>query len=131
MWNALKKLITANPMGIFVYGLLTKWYLTVAIAAVVVTFWVFKGLEQAGVLTAVQQVVEQALNDTKSVAKYCVPKIANLGDFWNCLDNPPAYEPDADEQTLIDRVNKLQQSMPGGNPYTNPSNIADPYDSSE
>ncbi|WPY01019.1 DUF2670 domain-containing protein [Candidatus Trichorickettsia mobilis] len=129
MWNALRRLITANPMGIFIYGIITKWYLMIAVGAVVVTFWVFKGLEQAGVLTATEKVFSKALNDSKSVAKYCVPKIANLRDFWSCLDNPPDYTPEADEQTLTDSVNKLQQTLQ--NPYVNPAGGAgssNPYD---
>lgn len=94
MWNALKRLLTVNPMGVFIYGLLTKWYIMVLLSAVVVTYWVFKGLETAGVLTKAEQVITRALNESRSVAKNCIPKINDLKAFWNCLENPPEYAPE-------------------------------------
>lgn len=98
-WFSLKRLLS-NPMGLFVYGLFSKWYLMITITALIVTFWVFKGLEQAGVLQAAEVVVSKALNDTKAVARYCIPKITNIKDFWECLNNPPKYEPSKQDKEL-------------------------------
>ncbi|MFK7974202.1 MAG: DUF2670 domain-containing protein [Rickettsiaceae bacterium] len=88
-------------MAVFVYGILSQWYIMIALSAIVVTFWVLKGLTEAGVLQNAQQVVSSALKDTKSVARYCVPKINNLNDFWNCLQNPPDYVPTQEEQEMM------------------------------
>ena len=94
-------------MAIFVYGILSKWYVMVMVAAMVVTFWVFKGLTDAGVLQAAEKVVSKALSDTKSVARYCVPKITNLSAFWDCLENPPQYKPTKDEELFEKGMNDL------------------------
>ena len=87
-------------MALFVYSILSKWYITIAITGIVVAFWVFKGLSDSGVLKKAEDVVFGAFGEAKSVARYCVPKITNLEDFWNCLQNPPKYEPTAHEQEL-------------------------------
>ncbi len=94
-------------MAIFVYGILSKWYVMIMLAAMVVTFWVFKGLTEAGVLQAAEKVVSRALSDTKSVARYCVPKITNLSAFWACLDNPPQYKATKDEELFEKGLNDL------------------------
>lgn len=127
MWNAFKRLITINPMGIFVYSLLTKWYLTIAVAGLIVTYWVFKGLQSAGVIDAAEKIVGQAIHDSKSVAKYCVPKITNLEDFWSCLNNLPAYVPEQDEVDLESKVDALKQNLQNRNANPEPANNADPY----
>lgn len=84
-------------MILFVYGIISKWYIMVMVSAVIVAYWVLQGLTQAGVLQAAEGVVSTALNDTKSVSRYCIPKITSLQDFWDCLQNPPKYEATPDE----------------------------------
>lgn len=94
------RLVIKGPMGLFVYAFMTKWYLIIAIPAIIVVFWVITGLTGTGILTNIETIVVQALNDSKSVARYCIPKILNLGDFWDCLQSPPKYEPTPDEVTM-------------------------------
>ena len=69
----------------------------IMLPAVIVTYWVLHGLTDAGVFNIAEKVISSALTDTKSVARYCVPKILNLGDFWACLQHPPKYEKDEGE----------------------------------
>ncbi len=94
------RLLIKGPMGLFVYAFMTKWYLIIAIPAIIVVFWVITGLTGTGILSNIETVVVQALNDSKSVARYCIPKILNLGDFWDCLQSPPEYQPTPDEVTM-------------------------------
>lgn len=101
------KVLFKNPMVLFVYGIMSKWYIMVMVTAMVVTFWVFKGLSDAGILQAAEKVVSEALRDTKSVSRYCVPKIANLREFWNCLQKPPSYEETKEEKALNEGLNDL------------------------
>lgn len=101
------KILLKSPMILFIYGILSKWYIMVMVAAVVVTFWVFKGLTEAGVLQEAEKVVSRALRDTKSVARYCVPKITNLSNFWDCLQNPPNYEATKEEKDFEKGLNDL------------------------
>jgi hypothetical protein len=124
IWSSFRKLLS-NPMSIFVYGILSKWYIMIAMAGMVVTFWVFKGLESSGVLSHAYHVVDQALQETKSVARYCTPKIANIGDFWNCLSNPPAYEATPEEKSFEAELNKGREKLIKSIQDSTPN---DPYD---
>jgi hypothetical protein len=101
------KVLLKNPMVLFVYGIMSKWYIMVMVTAIVVTYWVFQGLTEAGILQESEKVVSRAFRDTKSVARYCVPKIGNLSDFWDCLENPPNYEKTKEENTFEKGLNNL------------------------
>jgi len=114
------KVLLKNPMSLFVYGIMSKWYVLIMVTAMIVTFWVFKGLTDAGVLQAAEKIVSKALSETKSVARYCVPKITNLSAFWNCLENPPAYKPTKDEELLEKSMNNLTD-------FSNYDQSKDPY----
>lgn len=132
MNGALGKVIK-NPMSLFVYGILSKWYIAVLIACTVVTFWVFKGLNDAGILKAAEEIVFTALNESKSVAKNCIPQISKPADFWKCLQNPPEYAPSEDEKKLQHSLEKVfKQSIPTNNSRNNGYNPAgignDPYE---
>jgi hypothetical protein len=119
--------IMANPMGIFVYSILSKWYIVVMIPAVIVTFWVFKGLEKTGILEAALKNVTLHLNETKAVAKYCTPLLLNRDALWDCLQNTPSYTADEDEKDLQDKADKIldtlspKKEQPNNN-YRNPYN---------
>ena len=101
------KFLLKSPMLLFVYGIISKWYIMVMVSAVIVVYWVLQGLTEAGVLQAAEKVVSTALSDTKSVARYCIPKITRLEDFWDCLQSPPRYEASPDEIHLENTVKKL------------------------
>ena len=129
MWNALKRIIIANPMGIFIYGIITKWYLLVTISALVVVFWVLKGLGQAGVFHAAETIVSKALSESKAVAQYCVPKIANISDFIECVNNPPEYREDENARKLHKALETIlpENMYPAhANPYDANPDIPDP-----
>ena len=114
------KVLLKNPMIVFVYGIISKWYIMVMVTAIVVTFWVFKGLTEAGVLQEAEKAVSKALRDSKSVARYCVPKITSLSDFWSCLENPPNYEQTEEEQ-------KFEKGLDNLLDLTNYEESEDPY----
>ncbi|MGI4776385.1 MAG: DUF2670 domain-containing protein [Janthinobacterium lividum] len=123
MLALIRKLITINPMGVFIYGILGKLYLTIAVAGLVVTFWVFKGLEQAGVLTTFRTTMTRAIVESKAVAKSCIPRIFSIHDFIDCIQNIPEYVPEQDEIELNSKVNDLLR-----NNFDNKSNVNDdPY----
>ena len=114
------KFLLKSPMLLFVYGIISKWYIMVMVSAVIVVYWVLQGLTEAGVLQAAEEVVSKALRDTKSVARYCVPQITRLEDFWNCLQSPPKYEADPDEIKLEKAVKHLldfEKYDPNKDPY--------------
>lgn len=98
--------IMANPMGIFVYGILSKWYVMVMIACAVTTFWVFKGLEESGVLKDMEDTVRDGLTQVKGVAQHCTPHIRDLGKVWDCVNNTPKYKPNKAEQ-LLDKASEV------------------------
>ena len=115
----------ANPMGLFVYGILSKWYLIVMIATISVTFWVFKGLEQAGVIDAITKELKFGFLQAQAVAQKCVPKIMVLGDMWDCIQHTSGddYTPNDDEKALRDT---LQNDLQDNNSTT--SAPTSPYD---
>lgn len=101
------KVLLKNPMIVFIYGIISKWYIMVMISALVVTYWVFNGLASTGLIKEAESVVSKALNETKSIARYCVPKITNFGEFWDCLQDPPVYKPTSEEKKLERSLNDL------------------------
>ena len=107
MFLARLRPLLKNPMSTFVYGIMAKWYIMITVAAIVVTFGVFSGLKESGFLDVSEKIVSKALNTSKSVARYCVPKIMNLSDFWNCLDSPPQYKPIQEEKVLEESLTGL------------------------
>lgn len=94
------KLLLKSPIVIFIYGILSKWYLMVMLSAIFVAFWVFKGLTDIGFMEEAEKTVSKALQDSKSVARYCVPKIMDFGEFWECLQDPPEYESTEEEKAF-------------------------------
>lgn len=108
----LLKAMLANPLSLFVYGIMSKWYILVMIPTVIITFWVFKGLEKSGVLQAAQVVISKALTDCKSVAQNCTPLIMDLPATWECVKNPPEYAQTADEVKLENDVNEAMKLAP-------------------
>ena len=103
----------ANPMGSFRYGILSKWYILVMIAVISVTFWVFKGLEQAGVIDAITKELNYGFREAQAVAQHCTPHIVNLPKMWNCIQNTSGddYIPNEDEKALR---NTLQRDFENG-----------------
>lgn len=100
------KRVLTNPMGIFVYGILSKWYIIIMLAAVSVTYYVFKGLEESGVLTSIEHTIQAGLYDAKSVAQQCIPKITNLEETWDCIQNLKPYVPIKAEKDLEQLMHK-------------------------
>ena len=121
MWNLFNQIyrapiliiraIIANPIGIFIYCIIANWYFIVMVPAVIVTFWVFKGLEKSGVLDIAQKNITQHLNETKAVAKYCTPLILDLKALWHCIENTPKYEADEDEKDLQQKADTILKNL--------------------
>ncbi|RYE05925.1 MAG: DUF2670 domain-containing protein [Rickettsiaceae bacterium] len=105
MLRFIKKLISLSPMKIFIHGILGKWYVMILTAGLVVAFWVFKGLEQSGVLNTLHITLSTAIDDSKSIARYCVPKITDIHNFIHCIQNPPKYVPTTEEIKLQNTIN--------------------------
>ena len=82
----LKGLIKKNPMLFFIYSVLSKFYLTIIAASIIVTYFVFKGLEKAGLIQYSEKTLAKAIVETKDVAKNCTPIIGKPKFIqMNCL----------------------------------------------
>ncbi len=86
--STMLRLLYRNPLTSVVYALLSKWYVITMVGAIVVTYWVFKGLKDAGVIDAAETILVRSLGEIKGVAQNCTPKITDLHRFWNCLSDP-------------------------------------------
>lgn len=104
-----------NPLALFIYSFLSKWYLMVVVGSVIVTYWVFKGLNDAGVITAAETVLTTAIEQTKGVAQNCIPRIKNLQDFWSCLNDPAMsiYRTNEQDQQFEKDMKGLMRIDPG------------------
>ena len=117
-------MLLKNPMIVFVYGIIKKWYMIVVITSLVVTYWILKGLSDAGVIQSAEKIVSKAFIQTKSVAQYCTPKIMNLSDFWECLNNPPMYNQSKEEKNLEKTVKPMLE-------FTKYKQQEDPYEEND
>ena len=113
--NLIRRLLQ-NPLSLFIYSFLSKWYLMVVVGSVIVTYWVFKGLSDAGVITAAETVLTTAIEQTKGVAQNCIPRIKNLQDFWSCLNDPAMsiYRTNEQDQQFEKDMKGLMRFDPGG-----------------
>ena len=100
-----------SKMGIFVYGIMSHWYIMIMLGSSIVAFWVFKGLEEAGILSEAYEMVSHIMEDSKSIARYCTPKIRDLNAVWECVQNPPRYERTRSEQQLYDSAEEENQQI--------------------
>lgn len=118
MWQALRRLIAANPMGIFLWGLITKWYLMIAIASLIVLYYVAKGLDQIGFIHYFTNSTIEILDTSKAIAQNCTTKLGpNQSDFvrfWDCLGNPGEYKinNNTGEQQLEQGIDQLIKTQP-------------------
>jgi Protein of unknown function (DUF2670) len=113
MWNNLKRLLTVNPMGAFIWGIIGQWYIAILVASVIVLFYTFKGLETAGVFTMATKAFNGAMINVKSVAKYCVPLITDRDAFWKCLqkDYTTYDEENQDAKNLEEQGDMIQKQF--------------------
>ncbi len=114
----IKNLLTKNPLALFVFGILTKWYILIASASIIVTYLVFSGLQETGVLQEMWVTVSKGLNSTKAVAQHCPKKIRDFDAFINCMMNPPAYKPTGEIKKFEDTTKELQEKFKDHNPYS-------------
>jgi hypothetical protein len=100
-----------SKMGMFVYGIMSQWYIVIMLGSAVVAFWVFKGLEEVGILSEAYEIVSVAMEDSKAIARYCTPKIRDLNALWECVQNPPKYQRTKYEQDMYDSVEKESKAF--------------------
>ncbi|ABV79381.1 hypothetical protein A1I_05270 [Rickettsia bellii OSU 85-389] len=139
MWQALRRLIAANPMGVFLWGIISKWYIMIAVASLIVLFYAVKGLEKIGFIDYFGRTTVEILDTSKAIAQNCTVKLGpnwdNLVNFWNCLGDPGKYEvkEGTGEQELqqgVERlINKPEDGGEGDGTVPEPRYpIVNPYD---
>lgn len=94
--------VLRHPLILFVYSILSQWYMIIVLGSLLVTYWVFKGLKDIGVIDKAQTILVQGIEQTKGVAQNCTPRIVNLADFWKCVSDPASsvYRPTQYDRTL-------------------------------
>ena len=121
----LRGLLKKNPMLLFIYSILSKFYFTIIAASIVVTYFVFKGLDKAGLFKYSEKTLTKVIVDTKDIAKNCTPIIGKPKEFWNCLSNPSQYsndehDPNVDEciEEIIKHIEKIEdEHLENPDPY--------------
>ena len=74
-----------GSQGSFIYSLMSKWYVIIAIPAMVVTYNVFKALSDAGILDKMQKNLEAILAEITKVSVDCPKYLGDFNDFLQCL----------------------------------------------
>jgi hypothetical protein len=118
--------IRANPIGMFIYGIIAKWYIVTSIAGILVVYWVFQGLQNLGILDAAFQILKDNIAITKAIAQNCTPKILHLNSFWSCLSDPGAYHNTPGEEQM-NSVGDQLQSLFKQNSAGKPPKPLNPY----
>ena len=103
------------------------------IATVSVTFWVFKGLEQAGVIDAITKELKYGFLQAQAVAQKCTPKIMNLADMYDCIQHTSGddFREGDDEKNLKGTLHEdLEngQDQPFSDGVVTQPSTANPYD---
>ncbi len=68
-----------------VYGIISNWYLLVAIPAMTVTYNVFKALQDHGILQALYDEVSTGLKSLVQVSIDCPQYVYDIGLLFQCL----------------------------------------------
>lgn len=118
-----KRKLIKNPMFLFVKAIIGKWVLIMTMAGITVVYYVFQSLSSAGVISNFERTLTSAIHDTKAVAIHCVPQILNLGDFWDCLKDPPRYVPSDYQRELREELIEHSRSY-----YIPEPDPKDPYE---
>lgn len=71
--------------GSFVYKILTRWYLAIAIPAIWVTYYFFRGLQRAGILDAFTTNLKTITDNLTRISIDCPQKLGVFKDFLTCL----------------------------------------------
>lgn len=125
----LKKLLK-NPLLVVLYTFVTKWYIIMTLSGMIVVYYVFIGLVQTGIIKKSEDILFHSIDIAKSVSQNCIPKLAgSIHEFWNCVTNPPRYEPKAPGEDEINKI--IENTIRGKNPLLeSSSNITneDPYE---
>lgn len=137
MWQALRRLIAANPMGFFLWNLIAKWYIMIAVASLIVLFYVVKGLEKIGFIDYFGKTTVEILDTSKAIAQNCTTKLGpnweSLVNFWDCLGDPGQYKVDEEEtgeRKLEDSIIELLPDKPGTTIPESAKPVVNPYDNS-
>lgn len=88
----------------FIYTIIAHWYIIVAVVSITVVFWVFKGLDDSGVLNETKAIFKKVGNDSIKIAKYCTPKIRDLHAVWDCISEIDSKEITVEDKSNLERL---------------------------
>lgn len=74
-----------TPQAIFIWSIITKWYIMILIPTIMVTYYVFKGLNDAGVFAMVEQFTLSKFQLAVRIARDCTPDILDLKRLFQCV----------------------------------------------
>lgn len=84
-FKAVWQIASEKGLGGIVYPILSKWYLLVAIPAMIIATRVLIILQEKGILDMVYNAIKENIDEINRIALKCTPKILDIHDFYNCL----------------------------------------------
>lgn len=103
--------LTTMPITAIFYAVISRWFFIMIPLCLIVMYWVMKGLIAAGVISAGFKAFEDASMEIKAVAQFCTPKIGNVRDFLDCLNNTPKYTGDQVTNLFEIEVKKEEEKL--------------------
>ncbi len=122
------KRFISNPLSTLFYGLISQWYLVLMTLSVIVLYWVVKGLDQAGVIDKAFYALRNAGKQMKGFAQYCTPRIMDIHDFLDCMNNTPEYTGDEATNLFEQETEKDIEELKKHPVDHNRVNLLSPYD---
>lgn len=117
MWNLLFNSIYFK----FIFRILSKWHLILVGGSLIVTYWVFMGLQQIGLIDRATTILKYSIKDSAILARNCTPQLLIFSDFLKCIKNPSRYGSTdfetRDYEKYFDGSWVDSQDLPIPNPY--------------
>ncbi|NRA74196.1 MAG: hypothetical protein HRU36_05630 [Rickettsiales bacterium] len=77
--------ITFKEAIFFVFKIFRYWYSYITLVSIIVVYYLFKALEETGILDAIQNTLTYAFNTIILIAEQCFPLIVNLPEMFDCI----------------------------------------------
>jgi hypothetical protein len=74
-----------TPQALFIWGIITKWYIMILVPTIIATYYVFSGLQSSGVLQIIENFTISKLQLVTRITRDCTPLILNLKQLFRCI----------------------------------------------
>ena len=77
--------ITFKEAIFFVFKIFRYWYSYITLVSIIVVYYLFKVLEETGILAAIENKLKYAFHTILLIAEHCFPLLVNLPEMFECI----------------------------------------------